>query len=568
MASVFEQIKDRLTITDVLSTYITVIASGTNYKAKCPFHNERSASFSISPDRGLYYCFGCGAKGDIFTFVEAFEGVDKKGALKILADRAGVELTREYAPRESTDGLFDILESTATRYQHELARSPAILKYLYDRGLTDATIATFRIGYAPDEWRFVADATKDEADAVLAERAGLIKKTPKGYYDRFRKRVMFPLMDASGRIVGFSGRLYPSDQDGDKQSPKYLNSPETELFQKSRILFGFDKAKTAIRSHHFAILVEGQMDCVLAHQAGFKNTVATSGTAVSETAAADPTANLVVLARLTPHVFLAFDGDTAGQKALDHAAIVALGLGMNPKVVPLPIGVDPADYIKEHGADGWKALLKESKHFILHQLASINRHEMSAHVLVQTLKDRIFPFLVRVASPIEQGTYIEAIAKELDLAKDAIVRELELFKQAKPIEQASVATQPSTDAVSITERFVGLVKRYPTEDAQAQQQKLTALSFEEYQFVVPEIDEGRMAQILALVERDYSVLSTEDREALIRELARKLAEQFLGDVRTKLTRALESAEKESNDERSQKILASLHILNQRRHTET
>lgn len=568
MGSVFEQIKDRLTITDVLSTYITVIQSGSNYKAKCPFHNERSASFSISPDRGLYYCFGCGAKGDIFTFVEQFEGVDKKGALKILADRAGVVLSREFVERESTDVLYDILEATTTRYQHELARHPAVLKYLYDRGVTDATIALFRIGYVPDEWRYVANAVKDEAEAAIAERAGLIKKTEKGYYDRFRKRVMFPLTDASGRVVGFSGRLYPADTEGDKQSPKYLNSPETELFQKSRVLFGFDKAKAAIRQHGFGILVEGQMDCVLAQQAGFKNTVATSGTAVSEQAASDPTANLRVLSRLTPHIFLAFDGDAAGQKALDHAAIVALGLGMNPKVVPLPAGVDPADYIKEYGTDGWKELLKRSKHFILHQLASINRHDLSPHMLVQKLKDRVFPFLVRIASPIEQATYIEAIAKELDIAKDSIVRELELFVAAKPVEQVVATVVQTADTISIAERFVGLMKRYPSSATTALQDTLTTLSFEDQQFSFPIVTEERMTELLAVAERDYGVLKPEERDTLVGELARKLIEQFLSDIQTKLTRALEASERAGTDVESERILATLHTLNQRRHMET
>jgi len=569
MQSVFEQIKDRLTISDVLATYITLIPSGSSFKAKCPFHNERSASFSISPDRGLYYCFGCGAKGDIFTFVEQFEGVDKKGALKILADRAGVVLTQEYTTRENTDSLYDVLERTATRYEHELARHPDIVEYLHRRGVTDATIALFRIGYAPEEWRFVATAMQDEAEAQSAERAGLIKKTDKGYYDRFRKRVMFPLMDASGRIVGFSGRLYPADTTIDSQSPKYLNSPETELFQKSRILFGFDKAKGAIRTHNFAVLVEGQMDCVLAYQAGFKNTVATSGTAVSDLAANDPTANLRVLSRLTPHVFLAFDGDTAGQKALDRAALVSLSLGMNPKVVPLPSGVDPADYIKDKGVDGWKELLKKSRHFILHQLAAINRHELSSHVLVSTLKERVFPYLIRVTSPIEQGTYIEMIAKELDIPKANIVRELEIFSTSQPIERVEASSDSTTsEAVSMFERFIALCERYPTATANTLKDILSTLAFEDQQFAFPEVSEERMVQLIALAERDYSALPDMDRDALIDELAHKIREQFLTHVGSTLSRELERAENAGDEDLSRALLQKLHTLNKRRHGDT
>lgn len=566
MQTVFDQIKDRLPITEVLSSYITLTPSGSQYKAKCPFHQERTASFSVSPERGLYYCFGCGAKGDIFTFVEQFEGLDAKGALKVLADRAGVVLTREFTPRESTDPLYDILEETTVRYQHELERNSLAREYLKARGLTDATIAAFRIGYVPDEWRYVAQTMRDEQTAIIAERAGLIKKTDKGYYDRFRKRVMFPLTDASGRVVGFSGRLFPADTDTDKQSPKYLNSPETELFQKSRILFGFDKAKSAIRHHNFAILVEGQMDCVLAHQAGFRNTVATSGTAVSDAAAHDPTANLVVLSRLTPNVFLAFDGDTAGQKALNHAAIVALGLGMNPKVVPLPPGMDPADYILAHGAEGWKALLKQSKHFIMHQVSLIDRGALSPHLLVQKLKEVVFPYLMRVTSPIEQGSYMEAIARTFSIPHADIARELVLYaatQQSAPT--AAVIDAFVQETITPEERFIALAAQYPTEAIVAQRGALSALSFGEHRFAFPLVTPERMIEITALVEREYGALSLEERDALAEELAQKLTERFFAQVRNELTITLQDAESKNDEMLVHKTMHELQELNKRRH---
>ena len=566
MQTVFDQIKDRLPITEVLSSYITLTPSGSQYKAKCPFHQERTASFSVSPERGLYYCFGCGAKGDIFTFVEQFEGLDAKGALKVLADRAGVVLTREFTPRESTDPLYDILEETTVRYQHELERNSLAREYLKARGLTDATIAAFRIGYVPDEWRYVAQTMRDEQTAIIAERAGLIKKTDKGYYDRFRKRVMFPLTDASGRVVGFSGRLFPADTDADKQSPKYLNSPETELFQKSRILFGFDKAKGAIRHHNFAILVEGQMDCVLAHQAGFRNTVATSGTAVSDAAAHDPTANLVVLSRLTPNVFLAFDGDPAGQKALNHAAIVALGLGMNPKVVPLPPGMDPADYILAHGAEGWKALLKQSKHFIMHQVSLIDRGALSPHLLVQKLKEVVFPYLMRVTSPIEQGSYMEAIARTLSIPQADIARELVLYaatQQSAPT--AAVIDAFVQETITPEERFIALAAQYPTEAIVAQRGALSALSFGEHRFAFPLVTPERMIEITTLVEREYGVLSLEERDALAEELAQKLTERFFAQVRNELTMILQDAESRNDETLVHKTMHELQELNKRRH---
>ena len=275
MKTVFETIKDRLPITEVLSSYITLTQNGAQYKAKCPFHNERTPSFYVSADRGLYYCFGCGAKGDIFTFVEQFEGLDKKGALKLLAERAGVELTGNIGVSD-TDGVYEVLEKATLTYQNLLEKSENAKAYLEGRGITKETINDFRIGYVPDEWRTIESSCVNDVQRAFATRAGLIKKTENKVYDRFRKRIMFPLTDSSGRVIGFSGRSFPDDGEG----PKYLNSPETEVFQKSKNLFGFDKAKSHIKKHNFAILVEGQMDLIISHQAGFRNTVASSGTAI------------------------------------------------------------------------------------------------------------------------------------------------------------------------------------------------------------------------------------------------------------------------------------------------
>lgn len=573
MSTVFDTIKDRLPITEVLASYVTLIPSGNQLKAKCPFHNERSASFSVSPERGLYYCFGCGAKGDIFTFVEQFEGVDRKGALKILAERAGVTLTRDHTKRDSSDPLYELLERTTNRYQSELNTNTDAKDYLAKRGIVQSTIDNFRIGYAPDDWRYVANSMMSEQESSIGERAGLIKKTEKpaspsqggGYYDRFRKRIMFPLTDSSGRVVGFSGRLYPPDTVSDKESPKYLNSPETELFQKSRILFGFDKAKIAIRQHNFAILVEGQIDCVLAHQIGFKNTVATSGTAVSDAAASDPSANLAVLARLTPNVFLAFDGDAAGQKALDRAAIVALSLSMNPKVVPLPEGMDPADYILANGADAWKELLKDSRHFILHQLRSINKHEVSAHVLVTKIKERVFPFLVRVQSPVEQSSYLESIAKHLDIPRNDIAHEFSLFNLTKEIVMPTVAPISPDISPTIEERFIALHQRYGNDKINERYIALINLNFDDHQIIIPEIDENKMSALISIIERDYGYLPEDERNLVFSEFAKKIEDNFFAKMRLNYSRLLEKADDENNETEVNNLLIKLQTLNQRRH---
>jgi DNA primase catalytic core len=578
-----EQIKNRLPIAEVLSTYITLEPSGTQFKARCPFHNEKTASFSVSPERGLFYCFGCGAKGDIFTFVEQFEGVDFKGALKILADRAGIPLTTQNTNVEATDSVYDALESTTTKYQSFLKNAPAAMEYLQQRGVTAETIEHFRIGYAPTEWRSIASGLADVKSQSYYERAGITKKTEKGYYDRFRGRIMFPMMDSSGRVVAFSGRIFPETPEG----PKYLNSPETEVFQKSRILFGFDKAKLAIKKHNFAILVEGQMDLVLSHQAGFKNTVATSGTAVSETIIGDSGAQLTTIARLTPNIFLAFDGDSAGQKALERAALVTLSLGMNPKVVALPEGMDPADFLKEVvGAAGdpeqsegqkskseqWKQLLKQAEHFILHTLHSIQKSISSAHQLKLAIRARLFPFLMRVQSAIERQVYINTIAAESSLGikevNDDFVGYANDPSHAKvPVDEVT-ATAAIVIPISQLERFIAITELFPDEAVLQQKTLLTNFRFNDVGIIFPTIEDTHKERIIAVTEREFATLDVEQRAEIVTELSNTIIAQFLEQLRFEYAMKMNEAKQQKNDEQELHYLALLQQIHQRRHSAT
>ncbi|MDQ5971600.1 MAG: primase, partial [Patescibacteria group bacterium] len=330
------EIKTRLSITDVLSSYIELIPSGVNYKAKCPFHNEKTPSFFISPVRNGYYCFGCGAKGDIFSFVENFEGVDFKGALKTLAERAGVPLVYTKQEGDNRTILYEIMDKATQYFENEFAKSNEARAYLISRGLTDETIKSFQVGYAPDGWRNLSDYlikmgyTQSDLDKV-----GLIKISEKGIYDRFRSRIMFPISDSSGRIIAFSGRLFGKESDTEA---KYLNSPDTVLFNKSNVLFGIDKAKLAIRQRGYAVIVEGQLDLLLSHQMGVTNTVAVSGTALSSTVidAENSINNLGLIRRLSSNIIFAFDGDSAGVRAAGRSALIALSLDMQVKIAVLP----------------------------------------------------------------------------------------------------------------------------------------------------------------------------------------------------------------------------------------
>ena len=238
MSTSVEQIKEKLSIEDVIGSYIKLERAGNSLKARCPFHNEKTPSFFVSPDRGGYYCFGCGVKGDIFTFVQEFEGIDFVGALKILADRAGVQLEK-ISPKvaDKKERLYYLLEITTEFLEKNLQNEEIPLDYLKKRGLTEKTIKDWRIGYVRNEWRTIYDHLKSKGflDEEM-ERAGVIKTEGQNTYDRFRGRIMFPLFDSAGRVIAFSGRIMPAFDDG--KAGKYLNSPQTEIFDKSKTLYG------------------------------------------------------------------------------------------------------------------------------------------------------------------------------------------------------------------------------------------------------------------------------------------------------------------------------------------
>lgn len=425
MATSVEKIKDRLNIVDVVGSYIKLEKSGNSLKAKCPFHNEKTPSFFVSPERESYYCFGCGAKGDIFSFVEQMEGLDFRGALKLLADRAGVEL--EAFSSQEKDGksrIFLLLEEATKYFQNCLQTEKAPLAYLEKRGLTKKTIKDWRVGFVKDDWRTVSNFLQKKGFTEKElERAGLTKKSDDGknVYDRFRGRIMFPIFDSAGRVVAYSGRIFIDDG----KSAKYLNSPETELFTKSKILYGFDKAKQAIRKFDYSVLVEGQMDLLMCHQAGFAFTVASSGTALTSE-------HLKLLKRISNRVIMAFDADKAGQKAVERAWMIAISLGMEVKVASIKAGPkgeksDPAELILKD-KDEWKNVLKHSVHIVDFLLENVLAEKMDSRKLGIAVKEKILPYISLVDSDIEKSQYVSKISDRTSIKEDAIWEDLKKIK--------------------------------------------------------------------------------------------------------------------------------------------
>jgi DNA primase len=365
-----EKVREAVDLIDLVSTRTELRRAGPGrYMGRCPFHEERSPSFSVDTGKGLYHCFGCGVGGDAYKFVMETEGLDFTGALESLARRVGIELTVEDEDpqaaerRMARERLTELLERAAVFYERYLwdsAEAAPARAYLLERGLTEETLKTFRVGYAPSTWDKLMQAAragnythKEMFDAGLATRGG---KSEGRLYDRFRRRIMFPLQDMRGRVLGFGARALGADQ-----QPKYLNSPDGEIFHKGDIVFGAHHARVAAARADEVIAAEGYMDVLALHQAGMKNVVGVMGTSLTDKQVGE-------LAKLAKTVLLALDADAAGQEAMLRAQRVAASSSLSLRVVPLPKGLDPADVVQQQGADATRALVERSMPFVTFQV--------------------------------------------------------------------------------------------------------------------------------------------------------------------------------------------------------
>ena len=408
-------IKEKLSIIEVVTPYVKLARSGKYMRGLSPFAKEKTPSFFVSPERGSYYCFSTQQGGDAFTFIQKMEGVDFRGAMKILAEKAGVEIG-EYRGEDRghtarLERLRDAMSQSVQYFQHELIPDGSAYKYAVSRGLTPETIKTWQLGFAPDAWRGLLDdlAGKGFTNTELIA-AGLVKEADGRagtWYDRFRNRLMFPIRDTAGRTVAFTGRALAADDQA-----KYLNSPETELFRKHEVLFGMDRAKDSIRTRGFAVLVEGQFDLLLLHQVGFANTIALSGTALS-------TQHLTLIKRYTDNLMLCLDADRAGLAASAKNAQTALAAGMRVKAVRLPAGKDPADLAQSDPKDFAKRV-GDAQPIVEFFLSVLAESEKDAHRLVLEAEKTVLPLIGAIQSPLEREHFVGATARALGLAPDAV----------------------------------------------------------------------------------------------------------------------------------------------------
>lgn len=432
-----EEIRSRANIVDVVSAYLPELRRrGGTHKCNCPFHKEKTPSFTVNEERQIYHCFGCGAGGDVFGFVMEYEKVDFVGAVQLLADRVGVEVVFEGGRREEQGGKEVLLKlhAEAAAYYHRVLmqgkEGEAARRYLEERALSVEVIKEFQIGFAPDTWEgLLSRALQKGYAAEELEKAGLVVPSERGgergHYDRFRGRVMFPICDAMGRVIGFSGRIMNRADRG----AKYVNSPETLLFRKSQVLFAFDKARKAIVEKRQAVIVEGQIDAIRCHEAGLKQVAASQGTALTEQHAR-------LIKRYADEVVLVFDADAAGVKAALATALLFTAEELSVRVATLPEKEDPDSLIRDHGVAALEALLAEAPGALAY-LIEVKRAEEDQRTEAGRLRvvKAVLELIRQAKSAARRDAMLQEAAERLGLSVEALRQDLQQVKPARKREE-------------------------------------------------------------------------------------------------------------------------------------
>lgn len=452
---VIDEVRERTNIVEVVGQYVQLKKSGKNYVGLCPFHEEKTPSFSVVEDKQIFHCFGCGKGGNVFTFLQELEGLSFPESVKKVADMEqislGVEISTEPTGESSNrlQPLISLHEKIRDLYHHILVNTKAgeeALAYLHKRGLSDQLIDEFKIGFAPNQRDFLVQiCRKDRVPEDVMARSGLfIQRDDGSFSDRFYQRVMFPLNDARGKTIGFSGRLLQTkDFPGDEQ-PKYLNSPETELFNKREVLFNFDKARNEIRKQGEAILFEGFMDVLAAWQADIKIGLASMGTSLTEQ-------QIMAIERITGHVVVAYDGDRAGLAATDRAlAILGAHSRLSLSAVTIPEKMDPDEYLRKYGAEELQNLLQHGRQtpfvFQMHYRKKDVNLDNEADRL--TYLNGLVDELVKVQSPVEQDLYLGQLADDFNLTRESLKQQLRQARQTSRMERRQQAPQQRTATVT------------------------------------------------------------------------------------------------------------------------
>lgn len=560
-----QEIKDKVDILEVMSSYLTLKRAGMNWKGKCPFHNEKTPSMMVSPERQTFKCFGCGEGGDVFTFIEKMEGVDFYNALKILADRAGVALehhTISYGGKEhkadKKTQLYEINNWAKKLYQKVLLDHPKAEKarlYLKGRGLTLETIKNFEIGYAPKSWDFLIKFLKGKGytdDEIQA--AGVAVKGEKGdIYDRFRGRIVFPINNPMGLSIAFTSRIL---EDDDKQA-KYINSSESLIYSKGKTIYGLDKAKMAIKEADQVILVEGNMDVIACHQAGFLNTVATSGTALTED-------QIKTLARYSSLSIFCFDSDTAGQIAFKRAAEIAVKNDISTKMIAIPSPYKDPDELLKKNSSLWQKAIDAAKPSIEYWIdLLVKKHPEMTVLDKKAIAKEILPVIKNVYSDIEKECYIKYLSTKLSITEKSLIGALQKTKSFQS--GGDDLAEVKNTKLSLEEKMLGMLWLAPEITTRVEIPSLeTKHKFDNFNAMLGQkmierekVDpsESKLLDQFALAV--FEEYQTQDAELLTDELKYiigRLKSDQRESIRSKFAAEIKQAEDEKDKEKVKKLL--------------
>ncbi len=443
-----DEIKSRLNIVDIIGERVTLKKAGRNFKALCPFHNEKTPSFIVSPDRQTFHCFGCGKGGSIFDFVMLLDHIDFPEALETLAERAGVKLERRASDTPEGKLRQSIMEANhlASEYYHYLLTKHAVgdnaRLYIKTRGISDKSVKTFMMGYSANTWDgLLKYLTKKGYDGRLLEQAGLVIRGNRGYYDRFRGRVMFALCNHRGNVIGFSGRVL----DPTAKEAKYINSPETPVYTKGKTLYALHVTKDAIQKENAAILMEGELDVISSFQAGIPNVVAIKGSAVTEDHAR-------LLKRFTDRLVFALDSDMAGDAAARRGIDIAEKNGFDMRVSSMPSGKDPDEAARENPGLLKKALKDAIPIYDYFIASAEKRFDKTSAYGKRKISDELLPALSRIDNPVVQGHYVRKLATVLGVSEES-VRDSIARKKTKAGGWSPRAEQPAGEPAKTLSRL-------------------------------------------------------------------------------------------------------------------
>ncbi len=588
-----EEIKQKIDLVSTIQEYVPLKKAGVSWKGCCPFHNEKTPSFFVHPERNFWYCFGCSEGGDIFTFIQKIENIEFAEALKILAQKAGITLEK-FDPRinDQKNRLQEICELATKYWQKSLVSPEAALirDYVRERNISEDAAEKFKIGYAQDSWdsllKFLLGKGFNELEIF---QAGLVvkKENGYGYYDRFRHRLMFPIQDLHGNVVGFTGRALKKDD-----MAKYVNTPESRLYHKGEILYALDKAKSAIREKNYVIIVEGNMDALACHQAGYTNVVACSGTALTPI-------QIKLLKRYTNNVVLTLDIDEAGQNATQRTIDLLFNEQMNIKIVKLTVGKDPDECLKTNPA-AWVDSLKKSKpvmqFYIDRYLTPENLRDVYKK---QTAINNVLIHFSKLKNKVEQDYWLHAVANVADVREDFLLEELKQIPVNRPVSLPvkkdlidRKITEPKVKSreVLLLERIFTIILSLPgligyvenflmpdmIEDEALREfyKSLIILYYKDKDNINREnllneikknlaISQGYFDSLTVYVDKIYEGFSPGELQGELRELVKKYQVSFLEKVIREKQKQLIDLERESNLDELKKVMNDIQIYSQR-----